>query len=374
MIDNENWSSQVAQWQAAANEGDGIAQYNLALCYIQGKGVERDDYRAYDLLVEACANLDEETQREELGYAYFNRAMTELALSNMVGGILHLGKAAEYGYVKAYKTMALLSGGLDAYDAHQLELTKIHDPSGAKLLEGIAYLYGQRSYPKDEEKGFALLSEAAEAGETDAADCLLQYLNMLWNTTGQYDLELIEHLISLASPQWAEFMYNVLGSHFISGIACTVDFETGESYFRKAIEEYNSADGAMNMLSYKVVIVQNGLSVELDEELFAHCLALIEDNPALLDNPANINVICYIAKAYEEGLHGLQKDAAKALYYYQKAEQNQLALVAHWKSEMGKAQLQTMRPILRKSLLKELKKMPRTIKKAIRRTTKQVQS
>lgn len=374
MIDNENWSSQVAQWQAAANEGDGIAQYNLALCYIQGKGVERDDYRAYDLLVEACANLDEETQREELGYAYFNRAMTELALSNMVGSILHLGKAAEYGYVKAYKTMALLSGGLDAYDAHQLELTKIHDPSGAKLLEGIAYLYGQRSYPKDEEKGFALLSEAAEAGETDAADCLLQYLNMLWNTTGQYDLELIEHLISLASPQWAEFMYNVLGVRFLSGFACPLDTEKGESYFRKTIEEYNSSSGAIYLLSPKVALSMYGLPVVLDEGLFAHCLALIEDNPALLDVSSNNNVICYIAKAYEEGLHGLQKDAAKALYYYQKAEQNMPAIVDHWKSEAGKAQLQTMRWRQRRVVLNGVKKISKTIKKGIRRTTKQVQS
>lgn len=64
-------------WQEQVKAGNGIAKYNLAMCYIDSEGVERDDNKAYDLLSEACEILEpqadtDKDKRTVLGYNVFH--------------------------------------------------------------------------------------------------------------------------------------------------------------------------------------------------------------------------------------------------------------------------------------------------------------
>jgi uncharacterized protein len=44
----------IEQYQKAADQGDANAQYNLALCYEDGIGVEKDDKKAVELYQKAA--------------------------------------------------------------------------------------------------------------------------------------------------------------------------------------------------------------------------------------------------------------------------------------------------------------------------------
>ena len=52
----------VAFWRLAADRGHARAEYNLAVCYERGTGVERDHERAVELLEAAAVQGHEQAQ------------------------------------------------------------------------------------------------------------------------------------------------------------------------------------------------------------------------------------------------------------------------------------------------------------------------
>lgn len=364
----ENWKKQVAEWQIAADSGDGLAKYNLGICYLEGNCVERDEHLAYELLTEACALLDPEEQREELGYAYFNLAMTAAYLSYITEIAADLRKAIDCGYTRAYTNLLDAVSPLDNFDADMLAETREKYPQGAKALEGLAYLFGMRGYAKDEERGITLLSEAADEGESYAVDTLLKHLLTEWQINGKDYIGQIEYLIPKASERMAAYGYMTAGVGLLAGIGGQQDVEKSFKMLSIAMDDYHYPPAAMAALTICNELAQRGM--ELDNDFVEMCMKLIKEYPELLDRSENVGIDLFVADAYEFGKFGMQQDAQKALDLYRKAQTLFEPIRAHWASKIGKQQLSTMLKENQKYLKMGLKQTNTKIQTGIRRTSK----
>jgi len=362
---DENWKKQIAEWQTASENGDGLAKYNLGICYLEGNCVERDEYLAYDLLTDACALLDPEEQREELGYAYFNLAMTALYLFYFPEVVTHLRNAIKYGYTRAYLHLLDCTSPQNFFHKEVLDETRKKYPQGAMALEGLAYLYGLRGYKVDEEKAIALLTEAAYQGESYAADELLQHL---LKKDGYPRIEQIEPIIAHASDTWAAHAYTAVGVLLCTPMVKTPNLEKGLEWLGLAMNKYHHAPAALQILPIFENFVRQGM--EPDEEFIKSCLNLINEHPELLDHLEYIAAVLIMAEIYTVGKYGVQRDAQKALEYYQKAQSLFDVQNSFWNTEAGKQQLNTMNKERKDFLLTDLRQCQAVIKKGIKTTSK----
>lgn len=340
----ENFS----KWQQAAEKGDAGAKYNLALCYIYGKDiVKRDRFLAYDLLCEACGRLNPETQRKELGYAYYNRAITAIHLSNLPEAISSLQNAVNYGYLNAYLPLLNLSSTSDYYDEDLFrEMQKVF-PACAMYFEGLNSLIGRYGYPKNEQKAIELFTLSAEQGYKIAADILLQlFIGEKWMQEGIGLLDKIQHLLPLASEEYAGWAAMQIGFYLMSGINCELDGAKACNWFGMALDTYNYIPAAMQALALMLEMAKVG--GEVDTDYIKTSAEIIDQYPELSEDQTNGVAILGLAEIYEEGKYGIEKDCKKALDLYRKAKisiESQLAVLA---TEDGKKILKSASPLIRK--------------------------
>lgn len=120
-----DYKGAVSQWQGPAAAGDADAQFNLAQAYREGRGVDQDMAKALDLY----------------------------------------RKAAEQGHVRAADTYGLLLfvQGRRQEAMPWIQAAAGHGEPNAQYLLGTAYFNGDLM-PKDQVRGYALMSRAAATG------------------------------------------------------------------------------------------------------------------------------------------------------------------------------------------------------------------
>ena len=374
-MDYEVLKSNLPRWKEEATAGNGIAKYNLAMCYIDGVVIERDDRKAYDLLCEACdilktkADADNDS-REVLGYAYFNRAMCSYYFGDLVSLVYELNQAIKFGYQRAYMYAALVSGGTLTIDQNLLENVKEHYPAGYKTIKGLLLYAGIRGYEKDEQRGLTLLKEAAEMGEKMAANIVINYLKTCY--VSKFDESLIDDLqyyINKATNEWAASAIMITSSFFLSHL--NIDGAIRSLSF--AVDQLNAVPAAIQLVGFWGNKKQKGINV--DESQLKKCAELILQTPEVLKKPESGAAAQFLAYCYEKGDLGIEKDLNIALMLYENAlsgYEKQLNYLCH--TNQGKLYLKSLNFFVRRFVIFSVKRNIKQIKKNINRIKKQLLS
>ena len=189
----------VEYYRAAIERNSDYARVELAICYEDGFGVERDDSKAFDLLTEAADNGYTYAD-VKLGYYYMNGTEGEPDYDK---AFEHFGHAAEKGH-----------------------------PDGMYNI-GRIYKYAL-GRPENPEAALEYFGKAADAGDMDAhielALCYEQGYGGL-----DYDPNKAMHYMSIASDnEWAYAQYK-MGCYYYYGLA-EQDVDKGMEYLHKAYD------------------------------------------------------------------------------------------------------------------------------------------
>ena len=167
-----------AAFTALAEQGNGNAQFYLGRMYYEGQGTEDNEYEAIEWFRRAAASGHAEAQFWLGGAILYSgkNAPTDAEALDW------LRKSAGQGYPDAqYKLAVYYAIGAeygvkkDERQALQWYLragTQGH--GGALYNAGYMYLLGEGT-AKDEDRAFALLTEAAEKGSSDAKALLAEH-------------------------------------------------------------------------------------------------------------------------------------------------------------------------------------------------------
>lgn len=160
-------AEKAAEWYIkAADMGMNTAQVYAAKCYRMGIGVEQSYTKAYELLKRAAEQGDAEAQFS-MWRIYFNGLGVQ---ENKQEALTWLHRAAGAGSLDAMTVL-----GNMYQEAVVVEEDKVlailyynfaskHGNTGAKTALGAMYFHDENF--KDEDKGFKLLQEAAEEGDS----------------------------------------------------------------------------------------------------------------------------------------------------------------------------------------------------------------
>lgn len=259
----------AADYVQKAQKGDAFAQYHLAICYEQGRGVDKDEEQAAFWYHKAA----------EQGYAP-GQYMYGICLSAGRGvlidkaeSFLWVSKAAEQGYVKA-----------------QFYLGTMYQTG-----EGVA---------QDDYKGFGWVKKAAEQGNVDA-----QY------NVGYcyYNGEGVEKDINQTIYWWKksaeggdEGAQNALGFLYETGQGIAQDYAQAAFWYRKAADQED-----IYGQSHLGKCYYDGKGVPQD---YSEAVKLFRKAASKNDDTAQY----YLGLCYQNG-QGVERDASQAIYWYEKA-------------------------------------------------------
>ncbi|KAG9295258.1 hypothetical protein G9A89_015745 [Geosiphon pyriformis] len=165
--------------QTTAEAGDLNAQYNLALCYLNGRGTTKDSEKAFELYSKA-AEAGHLNAQYNLALCYLNGRGTT---KDSEKAFELYSKAAEAGNLDSQVNLAncYLNGRGTTKDSEKaFELYSKAAEAGhlnAQNSLAVCYLNG-RGTTKDSEKAFELYSKAAEAGDLNAQNSLADQDNL----------------------------------------------------------------------------------------------------------------------------------------------------------------------------------------------------
>ncbi|KAG9288683.1 hypothetical protein G9A89_004302 [Geosiphon pyriformis] len=165
----KNLKKSFELFSKAAEVGHTTAQYNLGLCYLNGKGTTKNEEKAFELYSKA-AEVGHTTAQYNLGLCYLNGKGTTKNSENAFE--LYL-KAAEAGNTNAQTNLGncYLNGeGTTKNSEKAFELFSKAAEAGdldAQALLGCLYLEGWGT-KKNSEKAYELYLKAAEAGNTNS--------------------------------------------------------------------------------------------------------------------------------------------------------------------------------------------------------------
>jgi len=165
----------VKYYRMAAEQGNSLAQNNLGVMYIQGRGVPRDDKRAVELFRQG-AEQDYEVAQNNFGYMYqHGRGVAQ----NLERALLWYRRSADQGYARAQANLAAMyakGSGVPRDDKRAaLWYRRAADqgyPRAQAALGGMYFL--GRGVSKDKEQAARWYQSAAEKGVAIAQACLGQ--------------------------------------------------------------------------------------------------------------------------------------------------------------------------------------------------------
>ncbi|MCH8097667.1 MAG: sel1 repeat family protein [Proteobacteria bacterium] len=164
-----------AAFTALAEQGDATAQFYLGRMYYEGQGTEDNEYEAIEWFRRAAASGHVEAQFWLGGAIMYlgKNAPTDAEALDW------LKKAAEQGYPDAQYKLAVYCAVGEEYGVEKDERQALQwylragaqGHAEALYNAGFMYLLGDGA-AKDEDRAFALLTEAAEKGSCDAKGLL----------------------------------------------------------------------------------------------------------------------------------------------------------------------------------------------------------
>ncbi len=192
----------IAELQEKSASGDAEAQYQLAKYYFSGKGVEKDEKRAFEL-TKSAAEMGHPEAMTNLGY-FFHEGIT--VDKDDTTAMEWYRKAAAAGSAKAKLNIGLL----------------IRKGQGAE---------------KNNQESLKWMQEAADAGLVEAQSILGQ-IYFLGDTLQSNDYAKAIPLLLAAEKSGDPVVLNMLGVAFRQGYGgLHSDLEKAESYFRAAAQK-----------------------------------------------------------------------------------------------------------------------------------------
>ena len=201
----ENYMEAVSWFKKAADMGYADAQYQLALCYYRGTGVNSDKTKAIYWLQKAADNGHLESQYN-LGVTYLNGEGVKKDFSK---ALYWFNRSAEQGYVPSQKAL------------------------------GTCYYSGE-GVPKDVRQALFWFEKAAAQGDEEAQN----NLGILFFLQENYE-KAVPWLHKAADRGEAKAQF-CLGECYMDGLGVSMDYNKALVYFKKAAEQ--EEDGAALMV------------------------------------------------------------------------------------------------------------------------------
>lgn len=302
-----NGSEEVSRLRKAAEQGDASAQYNLGVCYANGKGVEQDKQEAVKWYRKAAEQGYAKSQCQ-LGFCY---ARGEGVAKDMNESLTWFHKAAEQGDGAAcYEIAEVYRKGL----VGKADMNKAAEwygkgtelgHSGCAMSLGFRYLYGESDLtPKNHKKAMELFQKSIEIDRRPwgyyGAGLVYYY-----GTDGVPDYKKAIELFKEASTLGVEKADYFLGICYEKGQGVSKDPKEAVKWYRKASERgFADAEYSLGLC----LLYGKGVPREPDEA------ANWFEKAA---NHGNLYACYEMGRAYERG-NGRTKDIDKAAEWYQK--------------------------------------------------------
>ena len=232
----KDYSAAVNIFKTLAEQGYAAAQYNLGVCYEEGKGVTKDSYAAVNWYHKA-AEQGVAVAQYNLGWCYSHG---EGVTQDSYAAVNWYRKAAEQGYAAAQCNLGVCyeegKGVTKDYYTAVSWFRKAAEQGDdvAQYNLGLCYEKG-KGVTKDSYAAVNWYRKAAEQGYADAqynlGNC---YCNGYGVTQDYYTA--VSWFRKAAEQGYADAQYN-LGVCYYNGYGVTQDSYAAESWFRKAAEQ-----------------------------------------------------------------------------------------------------------------------------------------
>lgn len=303
-------NDEIKELMEAAEQGDVIAQYNLAVSYQEGEGVEENPELAFKWFLKAAEQGDSDAQYQ-VATCY---RMGEGVAENKNESINWLIKSAEQDNANAYYGLASCYdrgyGSIKADPAKAFELyVKSAELGQPQALNEIANCYQQgKGVERNIEKAVAFLSQAAEAGIAEAQHNLGYCYHKAVVVEQSYAMA--AEWYGKAVEQGYQPAYGPLAQIYYYGKGGLSDIPRAVEIFTEAADEFDDAE-AMYYLS---TIYQMGRGVEKDPEKGMDWMIKSAQNGYPI-------ALTFMGECFLDGLDGMPKDLNQAVQCFQAAAQ-----------------------------------------------------
>ncbi len=157
-------------WEAAAEQGLAEAQFNLALTYQQGEGVDVNFKKAVEWFEKAAEQGDAHAQCN-LGIMYYDGHGVDV---NYKKAVQWYEKAAEQGHVNAQKNLGLMYGEGYGVDVNYQKAVQWYEKAAeqgdaqAQYNVGVMYEFGPQGVDQSDSMAMRWYAKAAAQGDVDA--------------------------------------------------------------------------------------------------------------------------------------------------------------------------------------------------------------
>ncbi|GES98810.1 kinase-like domain-containing protein [Rhizophagus clarus] len=335
-------------YEEAANLGNNIAQFNLALMYKEGKYVTKNVDKAFELFKKS-AEGDDLNGIFMLGYCYENGIGTNVNLRNafeLYEKAANLGNSiAQYNLALMYEKGKYVAKNFDkAFEFFKKSAergnldgmfmlgycysngigTDINKQKAFKLYEkaanlgdnmaqyNLALMYKEGKYiDKNDEKAFEFFEKSAKGGDLDGIDMLKYcYENGIGTDINiQKAFELHQKAANLGN-NIAQYELALL---YINGENIEKDYNRAFELSEKSAK--GNCLGGITILGY---CYENGIGTDINKQkafvLYEIAFKLNQSAANLGDSVAQYN----LGLMYENG-DGIKKDLNQAIYWYEKS-------------------------------------------------------
>lgn len=250
----QNYSEAIKWLTKAAENGDAVAQFNLAICYSNGQGVPKDDMETLTWIQKAAEQGLKEAQYN-LGFYYYNGIIVPQDYSK---AIIWYKKAAEQGLVEAQYNIGLIYNNLENYSEAVYWFKKAAEQgyAGAQFSLGNSYRFA-KGVPNNDIEAVKWYRKAAEQGYAIAQNNL-GYCYEYGIGTNQDISEAVKWFRKAAEQGLAEAQC-CMGGCYDYGLGVVKNHKEALNYYTKSAEQ--GQKDAMYILATKY---ENGEGVPHD--------------------------------------------------------------------------------------------------------------
>ncbi|MCE5317613.1 MAG: ankyrin repeat domain-containing protein [Parachlamydia sp.] len=231
----QNGKLSFDSYQARANQDDPQAQYDLAMCYINGKGTFADQEKAVNFLQKAALKGHQGAQ-DELGFEYYNSKSVENDEARVFQDFAQTENRDAATY---HRAICLLEGrGVEMEQEKAIQL--LRDLSAKKHIRSqyalaICYLNG-RGLTQDVERALKCLEELAIQKDCKEAQCRLGICYFRGKWVEQDFKKACEWFEKAAKHNHTDAEYR-LGFCYLKGSGVEKDLIKAFEYFKRAAEK-----------------------------------------------------------------------------------------------------------------------------------------
>ena len=264
LYSDKKYEQAIYWFQKAADAGNSAAQKNLAICYFNGYGVEKDVEKAIYWWQKA-ADAGNSTAQNSLAYRYFAGDGVEKDVEKAVHWCQ---KAADAGYSAAQYRLAFcfLKGDGVEKDVEKAVYwwQKAADAGDSDAQNSLAFRYFKGDgVEKDVEKAVYWWQKAADAGDSDAqyrlAFCFLKGEGV------EKDVEKAVYWWQKAADAGDSDAQNSLAFRYFKGDGVEKDVEKAVYWWQKAADAGNSGAEYMLELCCKMFNIKDSVNINPHE-------------------------------------------------------------------------------------------------------------